>query len=128
YAVSQNGKRIYTTQLFIKGHPQNEGDGVFRGIRDEKARETTCVDLKPIAESKIGELAANFDIVMGVTPEDPKDAAIKGGIGKSEMQGGGGRGPGGPGGGPPRGPGFGGPPGGRRPSPDGRGPDGPPPR
>ena len=51
--------------------------------------DTVSVDFKPIAESKIGELAANFDIVMGVTPEDPKDkAAIKGGIGKSQMQGG----------------------------------------
>jgi protocatechuate 3,4-dioxygenase, beta subunit len=128
YAVSQNGKRVYTTQLFIKGHPQNEGDGVYRGIRDEKARETTLVDFKPIAESKIGELAANFDIVMGVTPEDPKDAAIKGGIGKSEMQRGGGRGPGGPGGPPGGGPGGPGGPG-RRPPPGG--PDGerrPPPR
>ncbi len=131
FGVSKNGQRIYTTQLFIKGHPQNERDGVFQGIRDAKARDTVLVDFKPIADSKIGELAANFDIVMGVTPEDPKDAPIKGGIGKSEMQGGGGRGPGGPGGpggGPPRGPGFGGPPGGRRPPPDGRGPDGPPPR
>ena len=115
FGVSQNGKRVYTTQLFIKGHEQNEGDGVYRGIRDAKARESVCVDFKPIAESKIGELAASFDIVMGVTPEDPKDAAIKGGIGKSEMQRGGGRGPGGPPGGGPGGPG--GP--GRRPPPGG---------
>jgi protocatechuate 3,4-dioxygenase, beta subunit len=101
FGVSQNGKRVYTTQLFIKGHEQNERDGVYRGIRDEKARETVLVDFKPIAESKIGELAANFDIVMGVTPEDPKDAAIKGGIGKSEVQQRGARGPGGPAGGSP---------------------------
>jgi protocatechuate 3,4-dioxygenase, beta subunit len=112
FGVSQNGKRIYTTQLFVKGHEQNERDGVYRGIRDEKARETVLVDFKPIAESRLGELAANFDIVMGVTPEDPKDAAIKGGIGKSELQRGGGRGPGGAGGPPPGGKG-----GGRRPPP-----------
>jgi protocatechuate 3,4-dioxygenase beta subunit len=86
YAVSQNGKRVYTTQLFIKGHEQNESDGVYRGIRDAKARETVLVDFKAIPDSKIGELAANFDVVMGVTPEDPKDAATKGGIGKSELQ------------------------------------------
>jgi len=27
------------------------------------------IDFTPIAESKIGELAAKFDIVLGVTPE-----------------------------------------------------------
>jgi protocatechuate 3,4-dioxygenase beta subunit len=91
------------------------------------------VDFKSLEDSKIGELAANFDIVMGVTPEDPKDAPIKGGIGKSEGDGGpggpggpGGRGgpPGGPGrrGGPPGGPGFGPPPG-RGPPPGGPPPE-----
>jgi protocatechuate 3,4-dioxygenase, beta subunit len=144
FGVSQNGRRIYTTQLFIKGHPQNEGDGVFQGIRDPKQKDLMLVDFKPIENSKIGELSAKFDIVMGSTPEDPKDAPIKGGIGKSEMQQGGGRGgfggppggPGGPGGGPGRGPGGrgrgpgpgggpdGGPPGGRGPGGFGPPPDG----
>lgn len=127
FGVSQNGRRIYTTQLFIKGNPDNDRDGIFSDIRDKAARDTVLVDFKPIADSKIGELAANFDIVMGVTSEDPKDAPIKGGIGKSEGDGGrggpGGRGRGGPSGGgptggpgrrggpPPGGPGFGPPPG-----------------
>ena len=126
FGISQNGRRIYTTQLFIKGHPQNQRDGVFQGIRDAKSKELVLVDFKPIENSKLGELSANFDIIIGRTPEDPKDAPIKGGIGKSEGQGGfggppgGGRGgPGGPGGrgrgpGGPGGPG-GGPPGGRGP-------------
>ena len=26
----------FTTQCYIKGHPQNERDGVYRGIRDRK--------------------------------------------------------------------------------------------
>ena len=55
----------------MKGNPDNDRDGVFRGIRDAKAQEMVLVDFKPMKESKIGELAANFDIVMGVTPEDP---------------------------------------------------------
>jgi len=122
FGISQNGRRIYTTQLFIKGNPENDRDGIFSDIRDKAARDSVLVDFKPMPDSKIGELAANFDIVMGVTPEDPKDAPIKGGIGKSEGDGGrggpGGRGPGGPPGGPgrrggppPGGPGFGPPPG-----------------
>ncbi len=33
FAVSKNGQRILTTQMLIKGHPQNERDGVFRQLR-----------------------------------------------------------------------------------------------
>jgi protocatechuate 3,4-dioxygenase beta subunit len=121
FAVSQNGRRIFTTQLLINGHPQNDDDMVFSEVRDAAARKSILGDFKPIPDSRIGELAVNFDIVLGVTPPDNHDTAIKGGIGKSEMKGGRGpgRGPGGPGGN--RGPG----PGGR---PDfGPGPGGPPP-
>ncbi len=60
----------FTTQCYIKGLPQNERDGVLRGIRDAKARESVQVDFTPIKDSKIGELAAMFDIVLGVTPGD----------------------------------------------------------
>ncbi|HTU24287.1 MAG TPA: protocatechuate 3,4-dioxygenase [Pirellulales bacterium] len=94
FGISQNGRRIYTTQLFVNGHPQNEDDGVLADVEDPKARQRLMVDFNPLPESRIGELAANFDIVLGVTPQDP-DSAIKGGIGKAE-----GFGP--PGGGPPR--------------------------
>jgi protocatechuate 3,4-dioxygenase, beta subunit len=90
FGISQNGRRVYTTQLFIDGHPQNDGDGVLADISDPQARRTLMVDFKPLPDSLIGELAANFDIVMGVTPQDAA-AGIKGGIGHSE-----GMGPGGP--------------------------------
>jgi protocatechuate 3,4-dioxygenase beta subunit len=88
FAISKNGQRIYTTQLLINGHPQNDGDGVFESARDPLARETLLVDFKPLPGSRIGELTANFDIVLGVTPQDPPDGKIKGSIGKSEMRGG----------------------------------------
>ena len=92
-AVSQNGKRVFTTQLMIKGHPQNEQDGVFRGIRDQAGRDAVQVEFKPIEDSKIGEMSAHFDVVMGFTPEDDH-GPIAGGIGKSEGMGmGGPRGP-----------------------------------
>jgi protocatechuate 3,4-dioxygenase, beta subunit len=41
---------------------------VFRGIRDAKARESVLVDFKPLENSKLGELEARFDVVLGVTP------------------------------------------------------------
>lgn len=86
FGISKNGQRIYTTQLFINGHPQNEGDGVFESARDPLGRETLLVDFKPLSGSRIGELTANFDIVLGVTPQDPPDGHVHGSIGKSEMR------------------------------------------
>lgn len=99
-AVSQNGRRLFTTQLLIKGHPQNERDGVFNDVRDPKLRELLLVNFNPLEGSKIGELTARFDVILGATPVDNPDK-ISGGIGKPEG-GGPGAGPGGPGR-PPRG-------------------------
>jgi len=83
-AVSCNGRRILTTQILVNGHPQNEGDMVARGVRDPLALETILVDFKLIRESKIGELAASFDIVMGRTFDEMADGSVRGGIGRSE--------------------------------------------
>src|SRR5580692_10586373 len=68
--VKKGGKELLTTQLFVNGHQQNKSDGVLRGVRDVVDRELVLVDFKPIKESKIGELSANFDIVVGVTPTE----------------------------------------------------------
>jgi protocatechuate 3,4-dioxygenase beta subunit len=87
FGISKNGQRIYTTQMMINGHPQNDGDMVLQGARDPLARESLLVDFKPLAGSRIGELTANFDIVLGITPQDPPDGKIRGSIGKSEMRG-----------------------------------------
>ena len=50
---------------------RNDRDMVYRGIRDPQARDSVTIDFAPIPNSKVGELAARFDIVMGFTPEDP---------------------------------------------------------
>ena len=55
-------------------------------VRDPIARETVLVDFKPIKGSKIGELTANFDVVMGVTLEEDEDGKIRGGIGRPERE------------------------------------------
>lgn len=73
-AVNHGGTRILTTQLLIKGHPQNERDGVFRSIQDPKVRDTVLVDFRPLEGSKIGELTARFDLVIGHTAEDAHEA------------------------------------------------------
>lgn len=82
FGISKNGRRVFTTQMLIKGEPQNERDGLFRGIQDPLARETILVDFTPLAGSKLGELVAEFDIVLGHTLEEGDDGKLHGGIGK----------------------------------------------
>lgn len=69
FAVKIPKQKDFTTQCYIKGEPGNAKDGVLRAVRDPKALAALMVDFAPIHESKIGELAANFDIVLGFTPE-----------------------------------------------------------
>jgi protocatechuate 3,4-dioxygenase beta subunit len=68
--VKKGERELLTTQIFINGHAQNQRDGVLRGVRDPFLRELVLVDFKPIKESKIGEVSAQFDIVVGLTPAD----------------------------------------------------------
>lgn len=68
--VKHANREVLTTQCYIKGHPGNEKDTVLRGIRDEKQRANVLLDYVPIPESKIGELGARFEIVLGKTPGD----------------------------------------------------------
>ncbi|HEY6563340.1 MAG TPA: protocatechuate 3,4-dioxygenase [Pirellulaceae bacterium] len=71
FAVEHDHRRVLTTQCYIRGEPQNDRDGVLAGIRDRKSRELLMADFAPIPHSRIHEFSANFDIVVGVTPEDP---------------------------------------------------------
>jgi len=68
-AIKMKGRDKWTTQCYIKGHPGNEKDGLWRGITDPKQRAAVTVDFTTIKGSRIGELAAHFDLVMGFTPE-----------------------------------------------------------
>jgi protocatechuate 3,4-dioxygenase beta subunit len=68
--VKKGGRELLTTQLNIAGHPGNDVDFVVLeglGVFD---RELLMVDFRPIKESKIGELSAHFEIVLGRTPDD----------------------------------------------------------
>jgi protocatechuate 3,4-dioxygenase beta subunit len=69
FKIKKAGKELLTTQCYIKGEKGNEKDLIFRSIKDEKARESVVIDFAKVKDSKIGELAAKFDIVLGVTPE-----------------------------------------------------------
>ncbi len=69
FKIKKGSKELFTTQCYIKGEPGNERDGILRSIRDTKARESIVVDFALVKGSRIGELAAKFDIVLGITPE-----------------------------------------------------------
>jgi protocatechuate 3,4-dioxygenase, beta subunit len=69
YKIKRGSKELLTTQCYVKGEPANESDGIYRSIRDPKLREAITVDFAPIPGSRIGELAAKFDVVLGLTPE-----------------------------------------------------------
>ena len=69
FKVKKGSKELLTTQCYIKGEAGNERDGIYRGIRDAKARDSVTIEFAKMKESKIGELAAKFDIVLGWTPE-----------------------------------------------------------
>jgi protocatechuate 3,4-dioxygenase, beta subunit len=84
FGISKNGRRIYTTQMHVKGHADNARDFVLNGIRDARARESVLVDFKRIEGSKTGELGATFDIVMGYTAAELENGSLQGGIGKPE--------------------------------------------
>jgi protocatechuate 3,4-dioxygenase beta subunit len=68
-AISRSGRRIFTTQLLVAGHPANARDTVVQEM-DRRALQTLLVDFKPLPGSKIGELTAHFDVVLGRTAQE----------------------------------------------------------
>ena len=69
FKVKRGAKELLTTQCYVKGERRNERDFIYRSVRDPKARESITIDFAPLKGSRIGELAARFDIVLGITPE-----------------------------------------------------------
>jgi protocatechuate 3,4-dioxygenase beta subunit len=76
-AVSKSGSRIFTTQLLQAGHPANARDSVIQRL-DAAALKTLMVNFTPIPGSKLGELAANFEMVLGKTAEEVEDGLLRG--------------------------------------------------
>jgi protocatechuate 3,4-dioxygenase beta subunit len=69
FIVRHDDKRMLTTQLYIKGFPQNARDGIYRTLQ---APELASADFVPLKGSTRSELTAYFQIVLGETPEDPR--------------------------------------------------------
>ena len=61
-------QRRFTTQLFFAGEPGNARDMVLGEIRDEAQRASVIREFTAVPDTK--ELAATWDVVMGLTPGD----------------------------------------------------------
>jgi protocatechuate 3,4-dioxygenase beta subunit len=69
FKIKKGGKELLTTQCYVKGEVRNERDGIFRSIPAGKSRDAVLVAFVPLKGSRIGELTARFDMVLGMTPE-----------------------------------------------------------
>ncbi len=65
--LRRGSRELLTTQLYVQGHPLNERDGILRSIRNPRQRASVIVPFLPSKDHQ-GELAARFDIVLGMTP------------------------------------------------------------
>jgi len=68
FAVKLKGREKWTTQCYMKGESRNEKDFVYRALDGKTSKNAVTVPFDPLPGSKAGELAARFDIVMGMTP------------------------------------------------------------
>ena len=73
YKIRTGRTELLTTQLFIKGFAGNQRDHIYMNVRDPKDRDLVSTDFKPMENSKIGEVSAEFDLVLGRTPADQDD-------------------------------------------------------
>ena len=68
-AISVKGQRKLTTQCYVKGEPRNKKDFILKRVKGDKARNSLIIPFNPLSDSKVGEVSAQFDIVLGWTPE-----------------------------------------------------------
>lgn len=68
--VRMNGRELLTTQVYVKGHPGNEKDRLYKSIAAGKPRESVTIDFAGLSGAPAGVLAAKWDIVLGTTPQD----------------------------------------------------------
>ena len=69
FKIKRTGHELLTTQCYIKGHPGNERDGIWRELGTAENKAAVTVDFDPLPGARAGELAAKFDVILGVTPE-----------------------------------------------------------
>jgi len=68
FAVKVKGQERFTTQCYVQGEPKNDSDFVLKSIQDARSKASVIIPFAALPGSAAGELAARFDIVLGLTP------------------------------------------------------------
>ena len=76
FIVTVNGKRMLTTQMYIKGNSLNDRDMVLQGIGNKEQRESLQPAFVPV-KNKENEFSVNFNIVIGTVSENPGEDNIR---------------------------------------------------
>lgn len=69
FALKMKGQEKWTTQCYVDGEESNSKDQIYKEIKDPRQRQSVTIPFLPFPNSRIGELSAKFDIVLGLTPE-----------------------------------------------------------
>lgn len=69
--VNYKGKRLVTSQLYIRGHAENRRDDSLMSIRNLQMRQNVLIDFAPLPGSKVKQLIARADLIVGGLPNDP---------------------------------------------------------
>jgi len=67
FKVKLGRKELLATQMYVKGHPMNAKDGILNSAKG-KDRDALIADFVPVKGSKLKELQAKWDVVLGLTP------------------------------------------------------------
>ena len=66
FGISRSGRRIFTTQMLVEGEPGNPRDNLVKQLSPADLK-TLLVPFRPLNDSKLGEMTASFDLVLGRT-------------------------------------------------------------
>jgi protocatechuate 3,4-dioxygenase beta subunit len=65
FAITGRGIERLTTQMYLKGHPRNDGDFLYSNLGSARARDSVSVRFEPAPRIGPDAVAGNFDIVLG---------------------------------------------------------------
>lgn len=69
FAVKRPGQDKFTTQLYVRGDAGNPKDGIWKTLKTAAERDAVTKEFLPLPGSRVNELAARFDLVLGHTPQ-----------------------------------------------------------
>lgn len=73
FAISVAGRRLLTTQMFVGGHEMNDRDLLYRRLSAKQRKLVTGI-FEPIPDAAVASERVEFDVYLGITPEDSSHA------------------------------------------------------